>query len=205
MALFDVDSQLVFYGAYHSNRVNVLIHILCVPLILWSAQVLLADVPLPSSIVGFFTSLGVPTHISINPYLSFTLNFPSLFTLVYITYYFLLEPFAALLYLPQFTLSLLTATSFAETRAAHLTEAGVVHAVCWIAQFIGHGVAEKRAPALLDNLVGAIVLAPFFVHLEILFALGYRPDMYKRVHNGIGKEITRIKKEEGDKRRAKEQ
>jgi 2-hydroxy fatty acid dioxygenase len=77
--------------------------------------------------------------------------------------------------------------------------------ICWIAQFIGHGVAEKRAPALLDNLIGAIVLAPFFVHLEILFAVGYRPGMHKRLVNDIGKEIARIKKIEGDKRRAKAQ
>lgn len=27
--------QLVFYGAYHSNKTNVLIHIVCVPLIVW--------------------------------------------------------------------------------------------------------------------------------------------------------------------------
>jgi hypothetical protein len=27
--------QLVFYGAYHSNKINVLIHIICVPLIVW--------------------------------------------------------------------------------------------------------------------------------------------------------------------------
>jgi Protein of unknown function (DUF962) len=28
-------SQLTFYGAYHSNRINVLIHIICVPILLW--------------------------------------------------------------------------------------------------------------------------------------------------------------------------
>lgn len=61
--------------------------------------------------------------------------------------------------------------------------AWMVFAFSWIAQFIGHGVFEKRAPALKDNLVQgqcldwvvdvcsctALVTAPFFVHLEILF------------------------------------
>lgn len=28
-------TQLTFYGAYHSNRINVLIHIICVPILLW--------------------------------------------------------------------------------------------------------------------------------------------------------------------------
>lgn len=48
---------------------------------------------------------------------------------------------------------LLTATAFA-SRPDALAKAGVLHAVSWIAQFLGHGLAEKRAPALLDNLIG---------------------------------------------------
>jgi uncharacterized membrane protein YGL010W len=47
-----------------------------------------------------------------------------------------------------------------------------------------------------------VVLAPFFVHLEILFALGYRPEMHKQLNNEIGKEITKLRKAQGDKRRA---
>jgi hypothetical protein len=39
------------------------------------------------------------------------------------------------------------------------------------------------------------------VHLEILFGLGYRPAMHERINNAIGKEITRIRKEKGDRRR----
>jgi 2-hydroxy fatty acid dioxygenase len=53
-------------------------------------------------------------------------------------------------------------------------------------------------------LPSAVVLAPFFVHLEILFMLGYRPEMHKRLKNEIGKEILKIKKSEGEKKRAKE-
>lgn len=50
----------------------------------------------------------------------------------------------------------------------------------------------------------ALVLAPFFVHLEILFYLGYRPELHKQLKNDIGKEIAAIKKVEGDKKRAKD-
>ncbi|KAF9076491.1 DUF962-domain-containing protein [Rhodocollybia butyracea] len=197
MAVFDLETQLVFYGAYHANKINVLIHIICVPLLLWSAQVLLASAPSPSFLPAY--------HLEINKYLSFDLNSSStIMFFVYESYYFILEPTAALIYMPQFTLSLLTSTAFVQ-RSDHLTVALIMQAVAWIAQFIGHGVAEKRAPALLDNLVGAVVLAPFFVHLEILFSLGYRPKLHKHLENEIGKEITRVKKIEGDKRRAKAQ
>ncbi|KAL1810256.1 hypothetical protein ACET3Z_027246 [Daucus carota] len=39
---------------------------------------------------------------------------------------------------------------------------------CRTGQFIGHGVFEKRAPTLLDNLMQAFVMGPFFVLLEAL-------------------------------------
>ncbi|KAJ3539312.1 hypothetical protein NMY22_g4794 [Coprinellus aureogranulatus] len=199
--LFNVEKQLTFYGAYHSNKVNVAIHITCVPLILWSAYALTAPLPVPE----FFPKV----HYVLNQYLVFDLNWPAIAAALHIGYPLTTEHPPALsllklLYVPQLTLSLLTATAFSY-RADHNLIAGALHALSWIAQFYGHGVHEKRAPALLDNLIGAIVLAPFFVHLEILFHFGYRPDMHKRITNSIGQEITRIRKEEGDKRRAKAQ
>ncbi|KAL6584026.1 hypothetical protein OROMI_003315 [Orobanche minor] len=48
--------------------------------------------------------------------------------------------------------------------------------LCWTGQFIGHGVFERRAPALLDNLAQAFLMAPYFVLLEALqSAFGYEP------------------------------
>jgi uncharacterized membrane protein YGL010W len=32
---FDTLQQLAFYGAYHSHPINILIHIICVPFIMW--------------------------------------------------------------------------------------------------------------------------------------------------------------------------
>lgn len=52
-----------------------------------------------------------------------------------------------------------------------------IHIIAWIAQFIGHGIFEKRAPALLDNLLLTLV-APNFVVLEVMFELGYKPQVY---------------------------
>jgi len=190
--VFSIDKQLTFYGAYHTNRVNVLIHILCVPLIVWSFQAFLAPFRPPSFIPAY-------RHV-INDYMMFETNYATLIGAVYITYYLLLEPVAALLYAPQMMMIILTATAFGQN-PSHTPAIIAIHVLCWIAQFVGHGLAEKRAPALLDNLLGAVVLAPFFVHLEILFGLGYRPAMHKRINNAIGKEITRIRKHEGDRRR----
>ena len=35
-----------------------------------------------------------------------------------------------------------------------MRDALIVEIVSWVAQFIGHGFAEGRAPALLDNIAG---------------------------------------------------
>jgi uncharacterized membrane protein YGL010W len=70
-----------------------------------------------------------------------------------------------------------------------------VQIVAWTAQFIGHGVYEGRAPALLDNLIQAFVLAPFFVFMEVLFHFGYRPELQKRVNDAVEEEIKKVKAE----------
>lgn len=69
-----------------------------------------------------------------------------------------------------------------------------IHVASWIAQFVGHGIFEGRAPALLDNLIQAVFLAPFFVWMEVLFFFGYRPDLRRRLDDAVGIEIARIKK-----------
>jgi len=180
--IFDVHHQLAFYGAYHSNRINVLIHLICVPLLFWTFQILASAIPVPSFIPSY--------RYAFNEYLAFDLNASAIHAGIYIMYYFTLEPLAALLYVPQLLLMLLTATAFSQ-RPNAIVQASLLHAASWVAQFLGHGLAEKRAPALLDNLLGAVVLAPFFAHLEILFGLGYKPEFHKRINNEIAKEITR--------------
>ncbi|KAG8218825.1 hypothetical protein J3R82DRAFT_4503 [Butyriboletus roseoflavus] len=194
-SLFDVRKQLTFYGSYHSHPVNVAIHIFGVPALLWSALVLTTLVPSPS----FLPS----AQFVFSKYLVFDLNTPALVTAFYLSYYVILEPVAAILYAPQMILSLLSATAYAY-RPDGIRNAVIVQVVSWIAQFLGHGLAEGRAPALLDNIVGAFVLAPFFVHLELLFKLGYRPELHRQLKNDVGKEIANLRREQAEKRRAAE-
>ena len=64
----------------------------------------------------------------------------------------------------------------------------------WIAQFIGHGVYEGNAPALLDNVAQALLLAPFFVWMEILFYFGYRPELKSRVDKATELHVEKLSK-----------
>ncbi len=73
----------------------------------------------------------------------------------------------------------------------------------WIAQFAGHGVFEGRAPALLDNLFQAFFLAPLFVWLEILFTLGYRPDLKNRVDKMVQEDVAKYRESKEQKSNGK--
>lgn len=125
-------------------------------------------------------------------------NLGTLATLVYATLYILMEPVAGGLLAPL----LLAGTGYAN----HLTStygstanywALGVFFISWIAQFIGHGAFEGRAPALFDNLVQAFFLAPFFVWMEVLFYLGYRPGLKARLDKAVQQEIEKYRRSKG--------
>jgi 2-hydroxy fatty acid dioxygenase len=78
--------------------------------------------------------------------------------------------------------------------------AGVVQAISWILQFVGHGAFEGRAPALLDNLVQALFLAPFFVFFELMFMLGYRPELKARLDKAVEEELKKLESKGKEKK-----
>ncbi|SZF04875.1 unnamed protein product [Blumeria hordei] len=178
----DLEKQLCFYGAYHHNTTNVRIHMICVPLILATSLTLATNSP---------TLIPLPTWLTIS---NLPLNIGTMAAIFYGGFYMLLEPVAGSFLFPillawtAFSKSL-TITSPAPTNKIAIA----INLVSWLAQFYGHIVHEGRAPALLDNLVQALVLAPFFVFMEILFTLGYRPELQKRVKAAVQKELQKLK------------
>lgn len=121
-------------------------------------------------------------------------NLGTITTILYASLYILMEPVAGGVLAPL----LLAGTAYSK----HLTStygatanywALGVFVISWISQFVGHGVFEGRAPALLDNLVQALLLAPFFVWMEILFACGYRPELQLRVESAVQTEVKKYR------------
>lgn len=108
----------------------------------------------------------------------------------------LLEPVAGTVLLPIIIGWTAYANHLTSTYSHQATITAIaVEIVAWGAQFVGHGVYEGRAPALLDNLMQALVLAPFFVFMEILFKFGYRPELQKRVEADVEKEVKKFRAE----------
>ncbi|RSL43139.1 hypothetical protein CEP54_015205 [Fusarium duplospermum] len=162
----DLEQHLTFYGAYHHNSINIAIHMVCVPLILTSAFCM-----------ATYTGTLIPHHPgSPSPIWNSTL------------------PFAGFL-LAAFCMGGAAFGNYLRQQSPETTFQGALalHVVCWIFQFIGHGKFEGRAPALLDNLIQAIFLAPMFVWLEMLFKLGYRPELQARVNKKVQVEIEKFK------------
>lgn len=164
---------------------------LCPPL--WLCESL-TDPPQASNYGPFF---GLPSWIQI-PYLT-----PNLGTFAALTWgalYVLLEPVAG----TAFALICLGAAAFTnylrlQNPVGTTQAAAGIHAICWVLQFIGHGKFEGRAPALLDSFFQAIFLAPLFVWLEVLFAIGYRPDLKSRVDKAVAAEIAKFRAQKGKK------
>jgi 2-hydroxy fatty acid dioxygenase len=177
----DLLDQLSFYGAYHRNAINQCIHFVFVPGIVWSALVWMASSGplLPAS------ALNLPAAISSTPWMGAALpdalvaaaspNLAFFATLAYASYYVLLEPFAGVAWtllvgVPSF----LTATWYRAARGdAACANALVVHLLSWYMQ-IHPG------------------LAPLFVWLEALFALGYRPKLRARLRRRVARRVERM-------------
>ncbi|XP_021286079.1 uncharacterized endoplasmic reticulum membrane protein C16E8.02 [Herrania umbratica] len=169
--LFDLENHFAFYGAYHSDRINILIHTLFVWPIFFTSLVLFYFTP---TIYDLSQSGILPSGL--NPVL--ILNYGFVFALIYGLFYVILDKKAGSL-AALLCLACWVGASFLAAKLGYSLAWKVVLAAqlfCWTGQFLGHGVFEKRAPALLDNLVQALLMAPFFVLLEVLQSVfGYEP------------------------------
>ncbi|KAL2831775.1 hypothetical protein BDW59DRAFT_140004 [Aspergillus cavernicola] len=178
MAL-NLEKQLLFYGAYHNNPVNVAIHITCVPILLFTGIAMASNSP------ALFKLPDVLQFEDLHP------NVGTIAAFGYASFYILLEPVAGAIVAPL----LIGAAAFGNHLLATYGMTanywfGGIHVVSWLLQFVGHGAFEGRAPALLDNLVQALLLAPLFVWIEILFFFGYRPELKARHDANVQKEIA---------------
>jgi uncharacterized membrane protein YGL010W len=179
-----LEDSLTFYASYHHNFMNKVIHILCVWPILWTAQAFFCYLSVPDFLQGFFQK-GVDENWSL------------LLSLGYALFYFFVEqpgiagPIASALVMGGYHVTKNLYLQHPETLWKH---ALAIHVVCWVAQIGAHKVFEKRSPAFLDNIFGAFVMAPLFVVLEVMFMLGYKPEVNKAIEIAAVKNIAQFRK-----------
>ena len=178
-----LEESFGFYASYHDNAINKAIHIVFVWMILWTACLFLQYTP------------QVPGTEFLNDMLpdGMIFNYALLVGIAYFLFYFFVElpgvvgPLAA----AMMAVTLVTTSNMKNAHEDAYKLGTVLHVAAWIAQFIGHGVFEKRAPALFDNLLQAFVMAPLFVVMEVFFMVGYKPKFSANIAE-IVKENKRI-------------
>ncbi|KNZ56483.1 uncharacterized protein VP01_2394g1 [Puccinia sorghi] len=200
-SIFNLEDQFLFYGQYHHNPVNIIIHLVCVPTIFFTSLILshYYALFLLTDLRWLTGPLQLPELLARSALFgaegtTYDLNLATLTSLGYAAYFIVLEPFAGLLYAPILLAmghwSNLIVNSFPDT---YLGPTLAIWTLSWIMQFIGHGHFEKRKPALIDNLFQSIVLAVFFVWIEALFFLGYRPKLADSIHLKISSAVAQFK------------
>lgn len=151
------------YAAYHRDPVNRAIHFVFVPAIVWSLMVALDQVVLVR-----LDGLPLTAAMAITGAL--------------LLWYLMVDLPLGIAGVAVFTMLLVSAIELnsAVARADALLIAGGVFVAGWLFQFLGHGIWEKRRPALADNLFQVLV-APLFLMAETAFALGLRQGLQKEV------------------------
>lgn len=166
-SLFDVEAQLGFYKAYHNNTANVLIHSIFVPTILLTSLRLVNDIELWH---GYNLSHAAAFAFGI--------------------FYIVLQTWTGIL--ASLILASICKVLNDGTVRMSQTTTWLLFAISWIFQFIGHVVFEGRKPALVDNLVQSLVLAPYFILYELLFKLGFMPDLKKKLQVRVDGQLDRL-------------
>ncbi|EUC46799.1 hypothetical protein COCMIDRAFT_91960 [Bipolaris oryzae ATCC 44560] len=195
MAIFDLKKNLVFYGAYHRDPTNVAIHMLCVPILLGTGFLFGTNTP------PLFRTPTLLSRLHLPP------NLGTLAATTYATLYLVLSPNLAGATITPLVLSLASASNYLTSRFSKTKVNSIaiaVHVVSWILQFVGHGKYEGRKPALLDNLVQALFLAPLFVWYETLFKLGFYKNLKREVEEGVEAEVRRMREEKKKTGKGKE-
>lgn len=159
---FNLQKQYEFYHKFHKNHINQFIHILCIPIILWTFAV-------------FFSYIDFNySSIILCPFFGFiNLNGTSIILTIYSLYYFILEPRLGMIMYCILYFMQITSYYFYLYISYAWYYALVIHIISWILQLLGHYIFEKNKPALISGLVQSFLIAPLFVLLEIMFMFGY--------------------------------
>ncbi|MDQ7048741.1 MAG: DUF962 domain-containing protein [Enterobacterales bacterium] len=157
--------QLSTYKSVHLNKNNLKTHFVGIPLIIWSIFVAFAT-------IRFQLPFQLPLLESNE------ISFASLFVVLVMIYYFMLNIPLALGHL----LFMLPTLYFAEQMAMQdnaLWIAAAVFVVGWVFQFVGH-YYEKAKPAFVDDL-NQLLIGPYFLMAELFFMLGGLKKMEQEV------------------------
>jgi len=198
MGLFDLETALGFYGSYHNNRINQIIHVVFVPVIVWSAMVIFNYISIDTVVGHHVYPFGEKANF-IHPIIAYInerliLGGGTALCFGLSAYYLKLTTFPAMTYDCILFAMCLAAGSFFTHVSGAWTYALAAHVFAWYMQIHpGHAIFEKRAAALTDNFLGGVSLGPLFAWYEVLFWCGWNPTFRARIQKKIDTNIAEWK------------
>jgi uncharacterized membrane protein YGL010W len=157
--------QLAAYAAYHRDRRNIALHLIGIPLILASIEILVSRPVFALGGIGLTPAILISAVVGLF-YLRLDLRLGIVMALV----------LAGCAWGGRAVAALPTATWLGM---------GIgLFVVGWIIQLIGH-VQEGRKPAFLDDVMG-LLIGPLFVVAEVGFMAGLRRDLDAAIDARVG-------------------
>lgn len=185
----DVQSALAFYGTFHREPVNQLIHFVGVPIIIWTLLIATSHLVLPGAIV--LKLPGIPPHY---------VSMASLWTLLYAAFYHSIDLVGAVLFDPLLYVFYTSAVRWtANDQLAFVMEhkdkplswigtrklwrwSWIFHFLSWYLQIHpGHKIVEGASPAVMTNVGGALMAAPLFAFYEGVWFMGLRQELHTKI------------------------
>ena len=147
-------NPLLKYKAYHQDKINIVIHQACVPLLLMSFY----------SVVPLYLAFVVNTFYSVNYLLFDVFSTKSIHSVYYLQSAFL--------------------THFIFRQTLTVQSNLIIHIASWLLQIVGHKWFENNTPAFLDNLYDSFLFAPYFTFLETFYPSSFfTKDKYTIIKN----------------------
>ena len=160
----DLEKQYNFYSSYHKNETNKFIHMVCIPLLIFTI-----------SIFGSYT--GPIATIPGDSYFISDFNLTGLLCIIYSLYYMQLNfDLGLIISIILWTNQVITywLCRLFPNIWHHMV---FVHIFSWLMQIIGHKYYELNNPAFTVSITQSVLIAPFLVFIDFLDALNYNHNL----------------------------
>ena len=151
--LTQYEKNFEFYRKYHNNILNILVHIVCIPALVWSIFGL-------SNNVGLYLGLTQTGLYKFIPSISIYSS--------YMAYYYIISPKKVFWQTFFLYLILLINANSTYNSSPSLAKYAIVQILGWVFQIASHKYFERNSPALLNGISQSFLTAPIFIVHELV-------------------------------------
>lgn len=149
----DLQTWLSLYAQSHQNPTNKKIHMICVPLIMWS-------------LLGLIWCIPTPEMVTSKPWA----NWAFLFVLLTLPFYMMLSIRVTLVIIVTAIICLASFMLLENLKAPLISICLIVFVLAWIGQFIGHKIEGKK-PSFFEDLQ-FLLIGPLWVFKALKLPIG---------------------------------